>query len=134
MNNKTRVKMADEYAQMVGKRFENLTVIFIQNDGKTALCRCDCGKYLHLLARSVRDGRYKRCITCQKRFSNERGTLCWRCANACNKNKCSWANGVPRSDWQADKTRLWSQTNEDGYIDSFLVIKCPGFVPDGRSA
>lgn len=54
-------------------------------------------------------------------------TLCWNCANACNKG-CSWSEDfTPVEGWKAEPYIKNGVTSE---IISYEVIECPEFVSD----
>ena len=48
-------------------------------------------------------------------------TICWTCQNF---SKCSWSNGVPVRDWEAEKVMGWYGT------ESYIVKKCPEYKED----
>ena len=94
--------------------------------------RCGrCGKLYEYPAYRVLGGRGGRCKECSR--STKSTTLCWDCANACDKNKCPWAGGKPRDDWEATPTKIERAAHGAEMVDSFHVTKCPGFVPDRRT-
>lgn len=57
-------------------------------------------------------------------------TLCWQCANACGG--CAWSmkKARPVKGWTADKTKCGMKNGKP--IESYIVRKCPEFLPDGR--
>lgn len=54
-------------------------------------------------------------------------TICWDCAKCSDSKQCSWANGVPRTDWEVVPTYINNQGRPP--IQSYIVVKCDGFVP-----
>ena len=127
----SRENRSETYAKMVGRKYGRLTVI--EFDGTRRICkalaitaRCECGDVRDYPAYTVLSGHTASCPACRRATD----TLCWRCANACSQSKCSWAGGVPRKDWTARKTII--NTEKDRSIESYHVIKCPGFEPENR--
>lgn len=57
-------------------------------------------------------------------------TICWHCENATNGNKCPWANGIPRKDWEAARRDIYYydyDIDRMRHEESYIVLKCPGF-------
>ena len=54
-------------------------------------------------------------------------TICWDCAKCSDSKQCSWANGVPRTDWEVVPTYINNQGRPP--IQSYIVVKCDGFAP-----
>lgn len=53
-------------------------------------------------------------------------TLCWTCQRA--TGNCPWSMfGKPVKRWKAKPTKILNHT---GVVDSYLVIKCPLYIPD----
>jgi hypothetical protein len=60
-----------------------------------------------------------------------RETLCWECARA--TGGCSWSREfIPVKGWKAKKTKIKDERYYR-YYSSYLVLKCPLFVPDDFS-
>ena len=60
---------------------------------------------------------------------NYKKTLCWDCANATNSG-CSRSRAlIPVEGWTAEKDTLKTNYADK---DSYLVIDCPEFIPDGE--
>ena len=57
---------------------------------------------------------------------SKKETICWDCQNC---TRCSWADGIPVKGWTATPTVIHDY---EGYIDSFLVEKCPLFKQDDK--
>lgn len=63
-------------------------------------------------------------------------TICWDCQNAvpdkCGHG-CSWSRKlIPVDGWTAKGTRIRQKgVNAQGYCGSYIVIRCPQFVPEG---
>jgi hypothetical protein len=61
-------------------------------------------------------------------ISKTKRTLCWDCANATNSG-CSWsASLIPVDGWTAEKDILSTNYKDN---ETYLVIDCPEFIPDG---
>ena len=58
-------------------------------------------------------------------------TLCWTCARADDRDECCWADGVPRTDWDATATKI---KESYGYVDSFVIHSCPDYISDNVDA
>lgn len=66
-------------------------------------------------------------------------TLCWRCANAvpnrAGTRGCSWSKKfIPVEGWDAEEVKIQTHNRANGSnnVQSFIVRKCPEFIPDGR--
>ena len=129
MPNLDYYEMLDEYKQMVGRRFGRLTVIeylgTIRGNGPTFLCLCDSGDEFRARCKDVCDGSRKACRYCSGGENRKKEQLCWNCRHATSYLECSWAAGIPRTDWTATETFVTGDK-------SFFVSACPGFEPDER--
>ncbi len=57
-------------------------------------------------------------------------TLCWSCANACGGCEWSQKKAKPVPGWTAEKTKI--RLDKGKTSESYLVIKCPKYKPDGK--
>lgn len=63
--------------------------------------------------------------------AEEKKTICWTCANACGG--CSWSDHWkhrPVPGWKAEKALL--RVNRGEMVESYSVIECPEYRPDGE--
>lgn len=67
-------------------------------------------------------------------------TLCWQCLRSYKGARCSWAqNFIPVEGWEAvyspvKSFRTYRSPGAYEMMDSYMVRKCPEFLPDGKGA
>lgn len=64
------------------------------------------------------------------KYNKPKQTLCWTCQNAVLG--CSWSKHFePVKGWKAKPTKIkLATTKKSPYTDSYIVIKCPEYIPD----
>lgn len=66
----------------------------------------------------------------RKYTEHSNSTLCWKCKNA--TGGCSWSQDfTPVEGWDAKRTRIRLEKGTK-HTESFIVKKCPEFLPDER--
>ena len=128
--------------EIVGRRFNHLLVTeyvgFARVRGRRSRCvkaRCDCGtEYIYPVSMllSCKIGRCRECASKRAgcKATATKATLCWHCAKSTNRYKCQWADGKPRTDWDAQETL--TETVFGRKVKSFVVYWCPAFEEDRR--
>ena len=143
MLNKRSEYYDKRYREMVGKVYGKLTVIsyegLMDNRGvlrRTVRARCECGSEGLYEACRIQNHRISSCPKCHKARGKTRETLCWTCDKATDSRKCPWAGGRERDDWEAIPRDLDYDRSDGTHcsIKSYVIIKCPGYVPDRREA
>ena len=103
--------------------------------GKEFVRKSTCQIYCSPKCRSTHHNNLKKQYSKKKKhhrselpYEPKNSTLCWKCQNA--TGGCSWSSDfTPVEGWNAMPTRI---RQSKGYkdTDSYIVKKCPQFVPD----
>jgi hypothetical protein len=100
---------------------------FVRVSNHNIYCSTECRRKAY--AQFLKEFR-KRRPRKKKPYESANDTLCWKCQNA--TGGCSWSQELkPVEGWVAKKTKIRLQRGAND-IDSFIVRKCPEFIPDER--